>query len=59
MGAGSGLIPLVIIFMIGVFLILLALATGRHAKTVRRTFFAVIIIGLAVIGLGIGLYFLP
>jgi hypothetical protein len=52
-----GLIPLVILVVIGAALIILALATGRHAKTVRKTFAVLIIIGLAVIGLGVWLYF--
>jgi hypothetical protein len=52
-----GLIPLVVLVVIGAALIILSLATGRHAKTVRKTFVVLIIIGLAVIGLGIWLYF--
>jgi hypothetical protein len=52
-----GLIPVVILVVTGVFLIVLAFATGRRAKTIRGTFALLIIIGLAVMGLGIWLFF--
>ena len=52
-----GLIPLVILVVTGIILIVLALATGRRAKTIRATFALLIIIGIAVIGLGIWLFF--
>jgi hypothetical protein len=55
--SGLGLIPLTILVVTGASLIILALITGRRAKTVRATFALLIIIGLSVIGLGIWLYF--
>jgi hypothetical protein len=55
--SGLGLIPLIILVVTGVSLIILALITGRRAKTIRATFAIMIIIGLAVIRLGIWLFF--
>lgn len=52
-----GAIALVALVATGAALLLLAFITGRHAKTVRHTFAGLIIIGLVVIGLGIGLFF--
>jgi len=55
--SGTGTIALIILVATGVVLLVLALATGRRAKTVRRTFVTLLVIGLAVIGLGVGLFF--
>ena len=52
-----GTIALIILVATGVALLILALTTGRRAKTVRRTFIALLIIGIAVIGLGVGLFY--
>jgi hypothetical protein len=54
---GLGLIPLIGLVVTGIVLIVLAFATGRRAKTIRGTFVLLIITGLAVIGLGIWLFF--
>jgi hypothetical protein len=54
---GLGLLPLIGLVVTGVVLIVLAFATGRRAKTIRGTFVLLIIIGFAVIGLGIWLFF--
>lgn len=54
---GFGIIPMAIMVVTGAFLLVLAFATGRHAKRVRQTFAILIIIGIAVIGLGVWLYF--
>ncbi len=51
-----GTIALIILVATGIALLVLALTTGRRAKTVRRTFIALLVIGIAVIGLGIGLF---
>ncbi len=52
-----GTIALVALVVTGAVLLLLALTTGRRAKTIRRTFAALMIIGLVVIGLGVWLFF--
>ena len=52
-----GIIALIILVVIGVALLILALTTGRRAKTIRRTFIALLAIGIAVIGLGVGLFY--
>ena len=52
-----GTIALVVLVVTGAVLLLLALTTGRRAKTIRRTFVALIIIGIVVIGLGVWLFF--
>jgi hypothetical protein len=52
-----GSIALIILVVTGVALLILALTTGRRAKTVRRTFIALLVIGIAVIGLGVGLFY--
>ena len=48
-------LPLVILVVTGAVLIVLALATGRRAKSIRRTFVALLVIGVVAIGVGIGL----
>jgi hypothetical protein len=53
----TGTIALIILLVIGAALLLLAITTGRRAKTIRHTFLALLIIGIAVIGLGIWLFF--
>jgi hypothetical protein len=50
------LIPLLILVATGVFVIMLAYFTGKHAKSIRQTFVALIIIGIGVISFGIWLY---
>ncbi len=52
-----GTIALIILVATGVAILILALTTGRRAKTVRRTFIALLVIGIAVIGLGVGLFY--
>lgn len=52
-----GIIALVVLVVTGAVLLLLALTTGRRAKTVRRTFVVLMIIGIVVIGLGVWLFF--
>jgi len=52
-----GTIALIILVVTGVALLILALTTGRRAKTVRPTFVALLAIGLVVIGLGVGLFY--
>ena len=52
-----GTIALIILVATGIALLLLALTTGRRAKTVRHTFIALLVIGIVVIGLGVGLFF--
>jgi len=52
-----GTIALIIMVVTGVAILILALTTGRQAKTVRRTFIALLVIGIAVIGLGVGLFY--
>ena len=52
-----GTIALIILVVTGVALLILALTTGRRAKTVRPTFIALLAIGIAVIGLGVGLFY--
>jgi hypothetical protein len=52
-----GTIALVVLVVTGAVLLLLAVATGSRAKTIRRTFVALMIIGLVVIGLGVWLFF--
>jgi len=52
-----GTIALIILVVTGVALLILALTTGRRAKTVRRTFIALLVIGIAIIGLGVGLFY--
>ena len=54
---GLGLFPLIGLVVTGIALIVVAFATGRRAKTVRGTFVLLLIIGLAVIGLGVWLFF--
>lgn len=52
-----GTIALVALVVTGAVLLLLALTTGRHAKTIRPTFVLLIIIAIGVIGLGVWLFF--
>ncbi len=52
-----GTIALIILVATGIALLVLALTTGRRAKTVRHTFIALLVIGIVVIGLGVGLFF--
>ncbi len=52
-----GLIALILLVVTGVALLFLAFLTGRRAKTIRRTFVALIILGLAIIGLGGWMYY--
>ena len=52
-----GTIALVVLVVTGAVLLLLALTTGRRAKTIRPTFVLLMIIGLVVIGLGVWLFF--
>ena len=52
-----GTIALVALVVTGAVLLLLALTTGRRAKTIRGTFIALMIIGIVVIGLGVWLFF--
>jgi hypothetical protein len=52
-----GIIALVILVVTGVALLILAITTGRRAKTVRRTFIALLVIGIVVIGLGVELFY--
>jgi hypothetical protein len=52
-----GTIALVALVVTGTVLLLLALITGRRAKTIRGTFVALMIIGIVVIGLGVWLFF--
>ena len=51
----AGTLPLVILVASGAALIALALATGRRAKRVRRTFVALVVIGFVTMGAGVGL----
>ena len=51
----SSILPLVTLAAAGAALIALAVVTGRRAKRVRRTFIALVFIGVVTIGLGIGL----
>jgi len=51
----SSMLPLVILAAAGAALIALALATGSRAKSIRRTFVALLVIGIVTIGVGIGL----
>ena len=48
-----GLIALVALVGTGVALLILAIVTGRRAKTIRSTFVALIIIGVLIIAGGI------
>ncbi len=41
----------------GAVIIIAAFVTGRNAKTIRKTFFALLVLGLAIAGLGVFLYF--
>jgi hypothetical protein len=52
-----GLIALIVLVVTGMSLILLALVFGRRAKTIRRTFVALIIIGVATMGIGAWIYY--
>ncbi|MGA2385613.1 MAG: hypothetical protein ABSG33_03670 [Candidatus Bathyarchaeia archaeon] len=52
-----GTIALAILVVMGTVLLALALATGRRAKTIKGTFVVLMIIGVAVIGSGIFLFF--
>jgi hypothetical protein len=52
-----GTIALVVLVVTGTFLLVLALTTGRRAKTIRPTFVLLMIIGMVVIGLGAWLFF--
>ena len=53
-----GTLPLVILVVMGGALIALALATGRHAKSVRRTFIVMLVLGVVTVGTGVGLSYL-
>jgi hypothetical protein len=52
-----GIIVLIVVVATGAFLLALAFVTGRRAKKVRDTFFVTMILGIAIIGLGVGLFF--
>ncbi|MGA3291157.1 MAG: hypothetical protein ABSD42_13065 [Candidatus Bathyarchaeia archaeon] len=52
-----GTIALVVLVVTGAVLLLLTFTTGRRAKTIRRTFIVLMIIGIVVIGLGVWLFF--
>lgn len=52
-----GLIALISLVVTGTALVLLAYLTGRRAKPIRRTFVALIIMGLVIIGLGGWIYY--
>ena len=52
-----GLIVLAALVVTGVALIVLAIVTGRRAKTIRSTFLALLIIGIVIIAGGIWLFF--
>jgi len=52
-----GIIALVALVVTGAVVLLLALTTGKRAKTIRGTFVALMIIGIVVIGLGVWLFF--
>ncbi len=47
---------LMVLAATGVFLIALALLTGRRARTIRATFIALVVIGLVAIGSGVWLF---
>lgn len=51
-----GLIALIVLVVSGIVLLLLAFIFGRRAKTIRRTYFVLIIIGLATMGIGVWFY---
>jgi len=53
----DSIIPLVVLVVAGVVILLLAIITGRRAKTVRRTFLALIIVGIITIVAGVLLFF--
>jgi hypothetical protein len=53
----SSWIALVSLVVTGVVLLMLALLTGRKAKTARRTFIALTIISLVIIGSGVWIYY--
>ena len=55
--SGLGLIPFAVLVVTGTALLILAFATGRHTRRVRRTFTIMLVIGVVVIGLGVWLYF--
>jgi hypothetical protein len=52
-----GLFQLIGLVVTGVVIIILAFAIGRRTKNIRGTFVLLLIIGLAVLGLGIWLFF--
>lgn len=52
-----GLIALAVLVVTGAALLVVAVATGRHAKKVRKTFAVLLIIGVAVILMGVLLFF--
>ncbi len=56
--SGLALIPLIALVVTGAVLIALALITGRHSKTIRRTFFVLLLIGIVLVGFGVFLYFI-
>ncbi len=56
--SGLGLIPLIALVVTGAVLIILAVVTGRRAKTIRRTFIVLLLIGIVLIGFGVFLYFI-
>jgi len=56
--SGLGLIPLIALVVTGAVLIIFAVATGRRAKTIRRTFIVLLLIGIVLIGFGFFLYFI-
>jgi hypothetical protein len=55
--ADIGILPLVILVITGVIILVLSFATGRRAKMVRQTFVIMVIMGIALIGLGVWLYY--
>ena len=55
--SSAGLIVLAALVGIGVALLVLAIVTGRSAKTIRRTFLALMIIGIVIIAGGILLFY--
>jgi hypothetical protein len=52
-----GALVLMLLVGTGVFVIVLALVTGRRAKTIRRTFIAIMVIGAVIVVSGVLLFF--
>lgn len=51
------IIATLILVLSGIVVLLLAVFTGRHAKKIRPTFMAMLIIGIVTIGLGVWVFF--